>query len=356
VTDNIECRLHVTRPAFAVDVDLQLPAQGITAIYGPSGSGKTTLLRAMAGLEPSRGYFRFAESIWQDQQLFVPAHRRAIGLVFQDSALFDHLTVRGNLHYGHDRTPSEQRRLSVGQAAGLMGLNDLLNRKPQHLSGGERKRVAIARALARNPRLLLLDEPTASLDEKHKRELLPFLERLHEELQIPAIYVSHVPGEIARLADHLVLMDNGRITANGTVNELLTRFDLPLAHDTDAAAIIEGTPVEHDSEYDLTRVAFAGGELFVQGPVPQGPRVRIRILARDVSLTLQQPTATSILNILPATVLETNQEDDARVLVRLDTGDGVLLAGITRKSAELLHIAPGQQLYAQVKTLSLLNA
>lgn len=353
---NIEARFSLQRDDFTLDVDLRVPLQGITAIFGPSGCGKTTLLRAIAGLEScQRGFFSLGEEVWQDEQHCLPAHRRPLGYVFQEANLFSHLTVRGNLEYGYKRLPVAQRRLMFAQVVNLLGIEALLSRRAFHLSGGERQRVAVARALLTSPRLLLMDEPLAALDVNSKAEIYPFLERLHHELAIPILYVSHSPDEVARLADHLALMEAGRIRAAGPIAEMLTRSDLPLVHGNEAESIIEARVVEHDEAYHLTQLEFAGGHFTVpRNTLAHGQVVRLRVLARDVSLTLTQQTNTSILNIFPVTVEELIEVNPAQLTVRLDATGVKILSRITRKSARVLELVPGKQVYAQVKSVALL--
>jgi molybdate transport system ATP-binding protein len=332
-----------------------MPAQGVTALYGPSGCGKTTLLRAIAGLEyHDDGFLRVGDAIWQDDRRFVPTHRRALGYVFQEASLFAHLTVRRNLEYGVKRVPPAERKVAMERAIELLGIGTLLERKPAGLSGGERQRVAIARALAVNPRLLLMDEPLAALDPDRKQDILPYLESLHRELDIPVIYVSHLPEEVARLADHLVLMDAGRVLATGGIAEMFTRLDLPLARADGAAAIIEAIVAGHDATYALTCLDFPGGQLSVsRRPLEIGDAVRLRLSARNVSLTLQPQSGTSILNIFPATVDEITEDGPANVMVRLLAGSVPILARITRKSAARLDLEPGKRVYAQAKSTAL---
>ena len=356
MTALIETSVRLQRADFHLRADIAVPARGVTALFGPSGAGKTTLLRTFAGFEPGSGRISVAGEIWQDDDFFLPPHERPVGYVFQESSLFSHLSVAGNLDYGLRRVAPEQRRISRGDAIDMLGLGRLLGRRPDALSGGERKRVAIGRALLRSPRLLLLDEPLASLDLQHKRELMPYLETMHAELNMPVLYVSHVPDEVARLADTLVLIDNGSAYAAGPTNEILTSFALPVAHEYDASAIIETTPGDYDPEFDLTPLQFDGSELQVPGNITASEgKLRVRILARDVSITLDRQSDTSILNIVPATVLEIAEEGGAQVLLRLDAGGTVILARITRKSAATLQIEPGQQVYAQIKTVALLE-
>ncbi|MHC4108815.1 MAG: molybdenum ABC transporter ATP-binding protein [Planctomycetota bacterium] len=353
----IEARFRIDRGGFVLDADLSVPARGVTALYGPTGCGKTTLLRAMAGLERSPGGFlRVADAIWQDGDRFVSPHRRPLGYVFQEASLFTHLTVRRNLEYGLRRTPAAERRLPFDEATDLLGVRPLLSRYPTGLSGGERQRVAIARALLTSPRLLLMDEPLAGVDVASRAEILPFLERLHDELEIPVIYVSHTPDEVARLADHLILMEAGQVLGTGPITEMLTRADLPLAHGADAEAIVEVRVTAHDEAYHLTYLDFPGGRFTVaRRDLPTGHAVRLRIRARDVSLTLESQSGTSILNIFPARVEQVADEDPSRVTVRLDVGGSPVLSRITRKSAAALGLEPGKTVYAQVKTLALLT-
>jgi len=353
MNDVIEAKLHFTRDDFRLNAELRIETSGITALFGPSGAGKTTLLRALAGLEHTEGVLMVAGEVWQSNDVCLPTHERAIGYVFQESSLFDHLCVKGNLEYGYKRA-GRHPRITVAAATELLGLDQLLAKFPAELSGGERKRVAIARALLRNPKLMLLDEPLASLDIQHQREVLPFLEKLHKEAAIPMLYVSHIPDEIARIADHLVLMDRGSIIASGPLNEILTRFDLPIAHQGDASAVIETSHVGYDSEFDLSTLSFNGGELQVAGRVDAG-RTRVRILARDVSLTLARQKDTSILNILPATVVDIAYDKPGQALVKLDASGTTLLSRITCKSLHALRIAAGTQVYAQIKTVALLG-
>jgi molybdate transport system ATP-binding protein len=353
---SIEARFHVDRGDFTLDVDLKVPARGVTAIFGPSGCGKTTLLRAVAGLEHCQeGFLRLESDIWQGEQWFLPVHKRPLAYVFQEASLFAHLDVRRNLEYGLKRVQQAKRKVSLDRAIELLGIGQLLERKPDQLSGGERQRVAIARALAVSPRLLLMDEPLAALDQSRKQEVLPYLESLHQELEIPVLYVSHSTDEVARLADHLVLLEDGRVKASGAINEMLMRLDLPMAHGDDAESLIEAEVVEHDESYGLSYLHFSGGRFCVpQKDLIVGQKVRLRIAARDISLTLRQQEDTSILNIFPAVIDEVSAEGTAQVMVRLRVGETALLSRITRKSASLLDLQPGKPVYVQIKSVALL--
>jgi molybdate transport system ATP-binding protein len=355
----IQARFQVVWPGFTLDVDLQLPGRGVTALFGHSGSGKTTLLRCLAGLEQhGQGFLRFKGDVWQDNArgVFRPTHQRPLGYVFQEASLFPHLSVRKNLDYGRKRV-NRGHKVSLDHAVELLGIGHLLNRMPDRLSGGERQRVAIARALATSPELLLMDEPLAALDLKRKSEILPYLERMHDELEIPVFYVSHSPDEVARLADHVVLLAEGRVVATGGLRETLARLDLPIAFTEDAGVVIEGVVADHDEAYHLTRLDFPGGNVIVaRRSESLGHRLRFRVHARDVSLALARAEETSILNLLPVTVTEIAAADTpAHVLVRLDANGTALIARITRRSLDHLNIVPGKSLWAQIKAVALLT-
>jgi len=354
----ISARFRLDYPGFSLDVDLDLPGRGITALFGPSGSGKTTLLRAVAGLEHAPGgRLSVNGDVWQEAAMFRPTHQRPLGYVFQEARLFPHLDVRANLEFGQKRVPQAARRVSLDQAVTLLDIGHLLGRKPARLSGGERQRVGIARALATSPRLLLMDEPLAALDHALKLEILPYLERLHDELDIPVLYVSHAPDEVARLADHIVVMEGGRVMAAGPLTDTLARLDLPIKLGEDAGVVLDAVVAARDEEWHLAHIEFAGGRLWVRDHgLPVGQRARVRILARDVSLARAPMTGTSILNTLPAVVVDSvDDAHPALTLVKLRVGESPLLARLTRRSAHALELAPGQLLYAQIKAVALIG-
>ena len=355
--ETIRVRLADTLGDFSLDVDFRAPMRGVTALFGPSGGGKTSILRCVAGLRRARGIVDIGGERWQDDDasVFVAPHRRAVGYVFQETGLFAHLDVRRNLEFGYRRIAAAERRVSFDEAVALLGVESLLHRATAKLSGGQRQRVAIARALLTSPRLLLMDEPLAALDQASRRDILPYLERLHDDLAMPVFYVSHAAEEVARLADHLVLVEDGRVRAAGAFDEVASRLDIAREHGAEADTVIATTVSGHDDEWHLTALSFSGGTFQVaRNHLAPGQPVRLRVLARDVSLTLDRQAGTSILNIFPATVTATVDEDDAQSLVRLDVGGTALMARVTRKSARALSLAPGRRVYAQVKAVALI--
>ena len=353
----INAQFSLKRDGFALDADFSAPASGVTALFGPSGSGKTTLLRCIAGLERASGTLSMNGEIWQDKTTFLPVHQRPLGFVFQEASLFTHLSVRANLEYGYKRVAPAERRVPLEQVVEWLGLARLIGRgDPARLSGGERQRIAIGRALLTSPRVLLMDEPLSALDTHSKQEILPYLERLHRELDILVLYVSHAMDEVVRLADHLVLMEQGRVIASGALRETLSRLDLPTANYDDAGAVIEAAVAQQDETYHLTRLDFEGGSLWVSR-VEQafGTRVRARVLARDVSVATQAPHGSSINNILNAHIEEIRDEGPDKVIVRMKVGiDAMLLSRITRRSRDQLGLHAGMFVCAQVKSVALM--
>lgn len=357
--DRIQARFRLDWPGFVLNVDLELPGRGITGLFGHSGSGKTALLRCIAGLEQVPGFLSVAGEVWQDDanRRFLPTWKRPLGYVFQESSLFPHLSVRRNLEYGLKRLKAEDRRVSLDYAIELLGIGLLLERLPGRLSGGERQRVAIARALAVSPRLLLMDEPLAALDLDRKQEILPYLQRLHDELEIPLLYVSHAPDEVARLADHLVAIEAGQVVASGPITEILSSLDLPIRLGEDTGVVLDAVVAERDATWHLARADFAGGQFWVRDAgFPIGHSVRVRVLARDVSLALEKQTGTSILNTLPAKVVEIADDvHPALVLVKLQLGASPLVARLTKRSAANLDLQPGDAIWAQIKAVALIG-
>ncbi len=355
----LQARFGLSFEGFDLEAELDVPVGGVTTLFGPSGSGKSTLLRCLAGLERSQmGFMQLGETVWQDdsKNIFQPTQQRALGYVFQEPRLFNHLTVRGNLEYGFKRTPVSERRLGMEQVVALLALDHLLERKPQHLSLGEQQRVAIGRALLASPKLLLMDEPLASLDIARKREVLPFIRKLHDELDIPVVYVSHSLQEVLQITDTIVLMRDGKTVASGPLTELCSELELSQYLGDMSGSVLETTVAAHEVEFALSRLAFNGGQLYV--PLQNcdvGHGLRVHVLARNVGIALEKPQmTTSFLNILEASVIEVSvpQIDKHSVQLKLDVGVP-LLANISRKSLHTLRIEPGQKVYALIKAVSL---
>jgi molybdate transport system ATP-binding protein len=357
---SIAARFKLERAGFTLDVDLAIPSRGVTAIFGHSGSGKTTLLRCIAGLERAPGTLTVKSQPWQHATFFMPVHERPLGYVFQEASLFAHMSARRNLEYGMKRVAAAERRVAMEQAIELLGIGHLLDRQPDRLSGGERQRVAIARALLTSPKLLLMDEPLAALDLARKNEILPYLERLHDELEIPVLYVSHSPDEVARLADHIVVMEAGRAVAQGPLVDTLARIDLPIKLGEDTGVVLDGHIAERDENWHLARVAFggdSGDSVWVRDSGHAvGDHVRVRILARDVSIALEPRHDSSIINTLPADVVEiANENHPAIALVKLSVGTSAVVARLTRRSAAGLDLRPGAKVFAQIKAVALIG-
>ena len=339
---------------FALDVAFEAPS-GVTALFGRSGSGKTTVINAVAGLlRPDRGQITADGTVLLDTTAGVnlAPHRRRVGYVFQDARLFPHLTVRQNLLYGRWFQPKGPGP-GLDRVVDLLGIGPLLSRRPATLSGGEKSRVAIGRAILSNPRLLALDEPLAALDEARKAEILPYLERLREELHLPILYVSHAMAEVVRLANTVVLIEAGRVTASGpTASVLSDPANAAGLGAREAGALIAARVVAHEAD-GLTRLASAAGPLFLpRVAAPVGTRLRVRILARDVLLATARPEGLSALIVLPATLRDIRPDDGASVLVRLDAGGETLLARVTRRSVVALGLVPGKPVFAILKSVS----
>lgn len=359
MSDSNQIRLKLPRAQFDVDIDLHLPGKGITVLFGASGSGKTSILRCVAGLElAATGVVRIGDAVWQDDArgIFVPTWRRPLGHVFQEASLFDHLDVRRNLEYGLRRSAKSADRNILDEAVELLGIGTLLNRRPQALSGGEQQRVAIARALATQPQLLLLDEPLASLDLPRRREIMPWLERLRDQLAIPMLYVTHSMDELSRLADEVVVLDKGRAVATGAVGEVLAQDDFQALAGDEAASIIQGVVAECDARWHLARVQFNEDSLWVRDSgLTCGNNVRLRVLARDVSLTLDEPTRSSIQNHLPG-IVDSIMADShpSQALLRVRCAGCTLISRVTWKSVEELQIQVGSAVWAQVKSIAII--
>ena len=356
MTELLKAAFKVDYPGFNLDIDLQLPASGITVVFGPSGSGKTTLLRCLAGLEKS-GKMEIAGQVLQNENIFIPVNLRAIGMVFQESRLFPHLKVRENLLYGYKRTPLNSRRLHLEDIARVLSLEKLQERSIDKLSGGEKQRVALGRALLTSPKLLLMDEPLAALDAQRKTEIIPFIRKVEKELSIPIIYVTHSMSEVLQLVDTMVILKDGKVVKYGPVGKVFSDIQLREAiGDEHSGAILDTTVLEHDTDYGITRLDFMGQQLNVPiQDIPPGQVLRVHIHSKDVSLATQPPEGlTSVLNILKTKVRKIGENVGYSVDIELDAGRP-LLATITRKSLSNLNLRPGQSIYAYIKAIRMVN-
>jgi molybdate transport system ATP-binding protein len=329
----------------------------LTALFGSSGSGKTSLVNVIAGLiRPDDGRVVVDGNVLADSErrVFVPKYKRRIGYVFQDSRLFPHLTVGQNLGYGRFFTPARERYADFAGVVDLLGIGHLLARKPVSLSGGEKQRVAIGRALIASPRLILMDEPLASLDDARKAEILPYIERLRDETRIPIVYVSHSVAEVSRLATDVVVLNEGRVVASGPANDILMQFDLlPEEERGEAGALVNLRIALQDDGYGLSVLRSAGGEWRLPRiDAPAGSAVRARVRARDVMLALERPAGISALNVLPVTITGISAGQGPDALVSLDCSGDRLVARITRRSVEALGLADGRQVFAVVKAVT----
>ena len=366
-TAMISARFKGPQGAFLLDASFALPASGITALFGPSGCGKTSILRCIAGLNAMKeGFFSLKGEVWQDKNHFLPAHKRPVGYVFQEASLFPHLSVEQNLVYGQKRSrslaaASDTVQLDQDDVTELLGIGPLLKRSPNKLSGGERQRVAIGRALLSCPRILLMDEPMAALDRFSKNEILPYLERLHDELQIPMLYVSHDIAEVERLADQMVLMERGKVKAAGPLQSLLSDPELSLARMPEAASVLGGTLTAIDEGFGISTIMISGLPFQVPGVKgPIGRPIRLRIEASDVALSRHMPEgSSSILNTPTVHITAIQPFGDHMANIFLGLGQGsnqqTLLARISNKSLHALDLKIGDTLQAMVKSVSMVR-
>lgn len=358
----LKAKFFVDHGDFQLDVAFEIPGSGVSALFGPSGCGKTSVLRCLAGLTPVKdGTLVINGTPWHDKSTNLATHQRAVGYVFQEANLFAHLSVADNLRFGQKRSKTAKNALAFEDVVQLLGLGKLLDRSPKRLSGGERQRVAIGRALLSGPEILLMDEPLAALDRFNKNEIIPYLEKLHQTLSIPIVYVSHDIAEVERLADHMILMDNGKIKAQGPLDVLLSDPTLPFAREPEAASVLLGEIRGYDEDFGLNHFETAGTTLLVPGPRhPVGRAQRLRILASDVALSNRAMDGqTSILNSVQATVQRLEPLGDHRMQVYLSLGKApatvTLLARITRKSAQNLELDTGKPVYAMIKSMAMVD-
>ena len=349
------CDISLQRPTFGVEAKFSIPDRGVLGIFGPSGSGKTTLLRCIAGLEKDvLGSIELEQAVWLTASRNLPVQDRNIGYVFQDSRLFPHLSVLENLEYGSRRKHGASDVLAREELLELLNIDHLLQRRASQLSGGEIQRVAIARALMKSPQLLLLDEPLSSLDQSRKQEILPFLGKLHEELNIPMIYVSHSLEEVSFLCDSMLVLEQGRVVFEGDIHEALVSSRSPLAKAEKAAAILDGNVSKQEKDFQISTVHTSNGNAIqVPGILPIGQHVRLRMQASDISLCKTAASDSSILNILEGVITEVVERQQAHVLLQVDVNRDILLVRLTKKSYQLLGLDLQKKVFVQIKAVSI---
>jgi molybdate transport system ATP-binding protein len=341
---------------FSLDASFETSGR-LTALFGPSGSGKTSLVNLIGGLlRPDEGRIAADGRVLVDtaRGVFVPKHRRRIGYVFQDARLFPHMTVSQNLRFGRFFTPASERYADWDGVVDLLGIGHLLDRKPNSLSGGEKQRVAIGRALLASPKLILMDEPLASLDDRRKAEIMPYIERLRDETKIPIVYVSHSVAEVARLATDMVVLDGGKVTAAGPTSEILQRLDLlPEEERGEGGAVLDMRVTSRDEAFGMSTLVSTAGEIHVAGlDAAPGSTVRVRIRARDVIIATERPRGISALNILPGKIAGVASGNGHFADVSIDCNGEIISARITRQSAEMLGLAHGLPVFAVVKSVT----
>ena len=355
-----QCSIRCKRADFIVDAAFTVPKAGVLGIFGHSGSGKTTLLRCLAGLEKDvLGHIEINGEVWLDDSNNISSQQRNIAYVFQEGRLFPHLTVAKNLQYGADRCKgrntepvADNNGVDRDKLLAMLNISHLLSRYPHQLSGGEKQRVAIGRALLKKPQMLLLDEPLASLDEKRKQEILPYLESLHDELNIPVLYVSHDLDEMLRLCDYMLVMEQGRVIFNGNIHDALVSPGSPLATIGNAAMILEGTVSKLEKDFDISTVHSINGNQFqVPGLLAIGKYVRLVIFASDVSVAKNKAIDSSILNIIEGRVSGILDKKQGRVLLQVNCNQDILLSLISLKSFQLLRLTMNKKIYIQVKAV-----
>jgi len=337
---------------FTLDVTFEAP-KGVTVLFGRSGSGKTSVINAVAGLtRPDAGRIALGDTVLQDDRTWVPPHARRMGYVFQDARLFPHLTVARNLAYGRRFAPRNASLPDMDQVIDMLGIEPLLDRRPTALSGGEKSRVSIGRALLSGPRLLLADEPLAALDEDRKAEILPYFERLRDELDVPVLYVSHSAAEVARLATTIVVLDKGRVLRAGPSGEVLADPNVTPLGAGAAGAMIEARVVAHHPD-GLTELAAGTARLYLPAvPCDPGQTLRVHVEAQDVMIATEKPAGISALNVIPAVVRDIRMGDGPGALVQIEAGGNLILSRVTRRSVEALALTPGQQVFAVLKAVS----
>ncbi|MRU15804.1 molybdenum ABC transporter ATP-binding protein [Roseovarius sp. A21] len=351
----LSCSLRHAFQGFTLEAQFEVP-EGLTVLYGRSGSGKTTIVNAAAGLlRPEEGRMQVNDWLLFDtaRKAWLPPHKRRIGYIFQEGRLFPHLTVRQNLRYGSCFAPKDATPEPMAHVVDMLGLGQLLHRRPAALSGGEKQRVAIGRALLAAPRMILADEPLSALDDARKAEVLPYFERLRDEVEIPILYVTHSAAEVARLATTVVALEDGRVIGQGTAAEVLGDPKVTPLGARAAGAVIEATIATHHPD-GLTELNAGGTPLFLPAlGQAQGSTVRVRIAAHDVILSTKAPAELSALNILSGTIHDIRSGQGPGAMVSLDTAAGRILARVTRRSATRLGLHTGAPCHAVIKSVAL---
>jgi molybdate transport system ATP-binding protein len=343
--------------SFDFEVSTSIPNNGITAVLGESGSGKTTLLRCIAGLEKAaKGHFQIGASTWLSEQINIPTHKREIGYVFQDSRLFDHLSVKDNLSFALKRSHEKVTRAFFEEVIHALDVEHLLTRSPNFLSGGEKQRVAMARALLIKPKILLMDEPLASLDETRKQEILPYLSALQSISNVPIVYVSHSSDEVCKLANHLLVFNKGKLATSGPINDVLSSTELPPNYVSEASTILHCQVLERNDRWQLIKVAFDDSFLWLEDRGQElGQKLKVRLLASDLSISLDPSPQSTMLNRLEGRINSIqNNSTSASALVKVDVGNEELIARVTRKSIDDLFLIIGMPVFLHVKSVAIL--
>ena len=357
IVANLKTSLRSDAQVFELEVNSEFPSQGITAILGESGSGKTTLLRCIAGLEKKvLGQLRVGDTTWLDENQCVPTHKREIGFVFQDARLFEHLNVYGNLQFAIKRSHEKVNKAFYEEVVSALDIGALLQHKPEQLSGGEKQRVAIARALLIKPKMLIMDEPLASLDNARKQDVLPYLAALQGMFNIPMLYVSHSTDEVCKLADHVIVLHQGKVVIQGPIADVFSSAQLPFVYRTETSTIVQATIVDKSERWHLLKAEFAGNSLWLQdNNQTVGKAVRLRILANDVSLSLTDEKDSTILNRIEGRISGIEiDKNGATALVTLELMRTEIVAQVTRKSVDDLFLMVGMKIWAQIKSVAVL--
>jgi len=358
IVANLHTSLQSGSQVFELDVNSEFPSTGITAILGESGSGKTTLLRCIAGLEKSvKGLLKVGETTWLDDKRCVPTYAREIGYVFQDARLFEHLSVQGNLQFAVKRSHETIKKAFFEEVVSALDIGHLMQHKPDQLSGGEKQRVAIARALLVKPKMLIMDEPLASLDNARKQDVLPYLSALQTMFNLPVLYVSHSTDEVCRLADHVIVLHKGKVVIQGSINEVFASAQLPHVYQQETSTIIQAKVVEKNERWHLLKAEFDGNSLWLQDHNQAvGKTVRLRIIASDVSLSLKDEKESTILNRLEGRISGIQIDNKgATALVTIDLMNTEIVAQVTRKSVDDLFLMVGMKIWAQIKSVAILG-